>query len=231
MSNLEELTLYVCIINQFTFVNGTHLHNEILIHMPRPPTFNFYISTKNHSDDTTHRVSNDDSQRTFENTDLYQMACILDYFDTFNTVCHIFSLPFIFKRLKQITNNLLSIIFRSVTHLELQDKVPFKHEFFIQVTRVFPSLKSLSIKNIRPQFYGSYKYPMVANCSYSMIKYPHLISLDLSFVSIDYVDQFLSEFKKKYLSYLTELKVIYDQKKLELKDKSKTKYCDSMYLK
>ena len=36
----------------------------------------------------------------------------------------------IFDRLKEITNNLQSIIFRSVTHLELHDELLFKHEFF-----------------------------------------------------------------------------------------------------
>ena len=69
--------------------------------MPRFYTFYFYISTKNDiGDDATHRISNYDIQRTFVSTDLYQATCILDYFDTFKIVCHVFSLPFIFDRLK-----------------------------------------------------------------------------------------------------------------------------------
>ena len=44
------------------------------------------------------------------------------------------------------------LIFRSVTHLELHDKLPFKHEFFILITQAFSSLKLLSIMNIRSQF-------------------------------------------------------------------------------
>ncbi|CAF3672342.1 unnamed protein product [Rotaria socialis] len=42
--------------------------------------------------------------------------------------------------------------------------------------------------------------------SCSIVKYPHLISLDIIFVNVDYVDQFLNE-SKTHLPRLTELKV------------------------
>ncbi|CAF4985163.1 unnamed protein product, partial [Rotaria sp. Silwood1] len=98
----------------------------------------------------------------------------------------------------------------SVTHLELQDKIPFKHEFFIQVTRAFPSLKSLFIISTQTQLWRIYKCPLVENCSYSIIKDPHHILLDIRSMNIVNVDQFLNEFKT-HLVCSTELKVSYDQ--------------------
>ena len=64
-------------------------------------------------------------------------------------ICRVFSLPFKFDRLEDITNNIPNIIFDSVTHLKLWDKDPFKHEFFVRLARAFPFLKSLSIWNIQ----------------------------------------------------------------------------------
>jgi hypothetical protein len=35
MSNLERLTLYLRVRDRDTFIDGTHLYNDILIYMPR----------------------------------------------------------------------------------------------------------------------------------------------------------------------------------------------------
>ncbi len=212
MSHLEELTLYVRIAYRYTFVDGHHLHDEILLHMPRLRRFTFYIRTNNKIDDTTNRISSEDIQQTFANTNLHQMACIVDYFGTTKNICHVFSLPFTFARLENITNNLPSIIFRSVTHLALEDKVPFKHEFFIRIAQAFPLLESLSIRNIRPPFWRFGKRTLIGNESYSIVTYPHLISLDMDCVNIHYVDQFLNQ-SKAYLPCLTELKIPYNELK------------------
>ncbi|CAF5104771.1 unnamed protein product, partial [Rotaria sp. Silwood1] len=48
MLNLEELTLYITIKNRTTFIDGTHIYNEILVHMLRLHMFNFCISTDNY---------------------------------------------------------------------------------------------------------------------------------------------------------------------------------------
>ena len=81
MSNLEELTLYLHIWNRTTFVDGTQLNNEILIHMPRLHTFKFYIASENDIANSVIRISNDDIQRTFTNIEYRQVACIVDYFE------------------------------------------------------------------------------------------------------------------------------------------------------
>jgi hypothetical protein len=60
-------------------------------------------------------LSNDDIQRTFTNLKHRQVACIVDYFDPLKMICRVFSLPFKFHRLEDITN----IVFNSVINLEL----------------------------------------------------------------------------------------------------------------
>ena len=158
MSHLEELTLYIHILGGSTFISGTHLDNEILIHMPRLHTFTFYIASENVIADPAIRISNSDIERTFTNIKHRQVACMVDYFDPCKMICRVFSLPFKFHRLEDIGNNIPNIVFNSVTHLKLWDKDEFKHEFFVRLARAFPFLKSLSINNIRPPNWRSNEY-------------------------------------------------------------------------
>jgi hypothetical protein len=204
MSHLEELTLYIHISNRPKFVDGIHLHNEILIHMPRLDKFTFYINTTNEINGPIHRLSNADIQRTFSNINHGPVTSIVDYLGTHQAICYVFSLPFSFHSLQWVSNNFPPIILSSVTHLGLSDIVPFKPEFFIQVARSFPSLKYLTVNNIRSPFLKFYKYSFVNDYSCSIVEYPHLISLNLEFVDSDYVDQFLNE-SKTHLPCLTEL--------------------------
>jgi len=209
MSHLEELTLYLRILGGQVLIDGTHLHNKILIHMPRLHTFTFYISNQNVIANSALRLSNYDIERTFTSTQYQQMACMVDYFDPCKFICHVFSLPFQFDRLDNITNKFPNIVFNYVTHLMVHDKVGFKHEFFIRVARSFPLLKYLTINNIRPPFWKFQEPPPVDNNPYLIVEYPHLISLDLIDADSYYLDQFLNE-TKTYLPHLTELKVMYD---------------------
>jgi hypothetical protein len=62
MSQLEELTVYLCILGGQLLINGTHLHNKILIHMPRLRTFTFYISNENVVANPFLYLSSDDIQ-------------------------------------------------------------------------------------------------------------------------------------------------------------------------
>jgi hypothetical protein len=209
MSHLEELTLHVCILNRPTFVDGIHLQNEILIHMPRLDKLTFYINTTNKINGPIHRLCNDDIQRTFSNINHRQVISIVDYFGTYRAACHVFSLPFPFYRLEWITNNLPAIVFSSVTHLRLSDRVPFKHEFFIRIAQSFPSLQYLFVQNIRSPLWNFDNHFSINDHPCSIVEYPHLTSLNIEFVNIDYVDQFLNE-SKTHLSCLTELTIRFD---------------------
>jgi len=207
MSCLEELNLYLRIWNRPTFIDGNHLHNEILIHMLQLHTFNFYINTENNINGSTLRLSNGDIQRTFTNLGNQRVACIIDYLTTDKVICHVFSLPFKFDRLENITNNFPNIIFSHVTHLGLSDTVPFKYELFIRVTQSFPLLKYLSVHNVRPPYWEFHK-PRPVDDWCSIVKYPHLISLDIWSADNHYVEHFLNE-TKTYLPCLIELRIRY----------------------
>jgi hypothetical protein len=145
MCNLEELTLNLEIHDRATFVDGTHLHNEILIHMPRLQTFTFHIITKIVSQNLV-RLSNDDIHRTFINTGHEQVGCIVNYFDDRfpRCICHIFSLPFPFDRLDMISNQFPSMIFNNVTMLMVLDCTPFEILYLyskIKLTYLVPSIR------------------------------------------------------------------------------------------
>ncbi|CAF2987958.1 unnamed protein product [Rotaria sp. Silwood2] len=213
MSYLEELTLYIHIYHGLTFISGTHIDNEILIHMPRLHTFTFYIACENDIDDPIIRISTSDIERTFTNIEHRPVASMVDYFESSKMIFRVFSLPFKFDRLKHIGNNIPNIVFNSVTYLKLWDPMPFKHAFFVRLARAFPVLKHLSIWNIEPPFFRCHEYHLYHKDWCSIVEYPHLISLDIDYVSTYYVEHFLNE-TKTHLPRLTQLKVSYQNLKM-----------------
>jgi hypothetical protein len=218
MSHLEELILYICIFGGSLFISGTHLDNEILIHMPQLHTFTFYFASENViTDPAVIRISNSDIQRTFTNIEHRQMACMVDYFDPYKMICRVFSLPFKFDRLRHIGHNIPNIVFNSVTHLKLWDKDAFKHEFFIRLARTFPFLQNLSIWNITSPFLEIPQYHLRHKDWCSIVEYRHLISLDIECVNIYYVEHLLNE-TKTHLPRLTELKINYEALKMVTKN-------------
>ena len=129
----------------------------------------------------------------------------------------IFSLPTKFHRLEAINNNIPDIVFTSVTHLKVKDKVSFKHEFFLRLTRAFPFLKSLSISNIRGVFWRYHERSLREKDWCSIIEYPHLIYLDLTGANHYYIEDFLNE-TKTHLPNLRHLKIIYSILEVVTKD-------------
>jgi hypothetical protein len=196
----EKLTFYPCISGGQLLIDGTHLHTRILIHMPRLHIFTFYIFNKNVIPDSTVRLSNDDIQRTFTSTQYQQVVCMVDYFDPCLFICHVFSLPFQFDRLENITNNFPNLVFNYVTRLMVHDKVGFKHEFFIRVARSSPLLRYLTIDNIRSSFWKFHELQLADNNSYPIIEYLHLISLDVNVADPFFIlINFLTKQKHVYL--------------------------------
>jgi len=118
-------------------------------------------------------------QRTFTKEVYRHVSYMVDYFYPDTRICRVFSFPFKFYLLEDITNNIPNIVFNSVTHLKLQDKNPFKHEFFVRLACTFPSLKNLSISNIQPTFSRFHEHHLLEKDWWSIIEYPHLVSLDV----------------------------------------------------
>ncbi|CAF2065713.1 unnamed protein product [Rotaria magnacalcarata] len=209
MSHLEELALFLNISGGSTFISGTHLDNEILIHMRQLHTFTFYIEAVHGIADPGVRISADDIKRTFTNIKYSQVACMVDYVDPQSMMYRVFSLPTKFNRLEQVTNNIPNIVFNSVTHLKLRDENAFKHEFFVRVARAFPFLKNLSISNIRPPFWRFNEHYLRDKDWCSIIEYSHLICLDVRGANFYYLEHFLNE-TKTHLPCLAKLNVDYD---------------------
>ncbi|CAF3801108.1 unnamed protein product [Rotaria sordida] len=211
MKHLEKLALYLRLRKRYQFViDGKHLYNEILANMPQLHTFTFYMSTDNYIQHLDPLQSIDDIQQAYTNIKYGQTICIIDYFDWFKATFHIYSLPFTFTRLKDITSQFPTIGFCTVTYLSASDVIPMEHEFFMRISRDFPMLKCFTLKNRHKQEIHHDELKSDKNASYSIIEYSHLISLDLLNVHIDYVVQFLLE-TKTHIPHLTELKLNYNQ--------------------
>ncbi|CAF4603369.1 unnamed protein product [Rotaria sp. Silwood1] len=206
MTYLEKLTLYIRIRNRSTFVDGTNLHEDILIHMPRLRKFSFHIATEIRFDDSVHHLSDNDIQQTFTDIGYHQIACSVNYCRKYRAICHVFSLPFIFNRLEKITNKFPNIIFNHVIYLRVADAIPFEYEFFIRITKAFPSLKYFSIINVTPPLWNFNSYTADNIDSRSYIEYLNLTSLSVNYVDDYYIEQFLLD-TKTYAPRLTEIKV------------------------
>ncbi|CAF4116337.1 unnamed protein product [Rotaria sp. Silwood2] len=90
MIHLEKLTLYLRINARLSlyhgtsglfndtnpYVDGTHLHNNVLVYMPQLHSCKFYISTENVVTDLIHRKSTDDIQQIFTHRIYGQTAFI-----------------------------------------------------------------------------------------------------------------------------------------------------------
>ncbi len=127
-------------------------------------------------------LSNNEIQQTFINIGYEQMTSIIHNVIYGHNVCHIFSLPYAVDRLDMIVNNFPNLIFNNVTYLWLYDSVLFKHEFFMRIARSFPLLKYLVIMNSDSQLSKSGQSESYNNKqSYSIVEYPHLTILNLSF--------------------------------------------------
>ena len=217
MSYLEELSLYIQISGGSTFISGIHLNNEILSHMPRLHTFSFYLACETTVARSAIRISNSDIEQTFTNIKHRQIGSLIDYGNCRNLICRVFSLPFKFARLKDITNNIPNIVSNFVTHLKLRDKYPFKHELFIRITRSFPFLKSLSINTILAPNWRANEYHLRDIDWCSIVEYPYLSSLDIESANSYYAEHFLNE-TKTHLPGLTELKIRYEDLEMVTKN-------------
>ncbi|CAF1502373.1 unnamed protein product [Adineta steineri] len=214
---VESLTLYIRLKNQNRVIDGTSIQHDILDNMPKLQLFTFYIG----ADLDTIDLSNEDIQKTL--TTIGQSATSTLNHDISNKIMYsIFSLPFAFVTIRELGNSFPDILFNSVTSLLVRDAHAFKHEFFVRIARSFPLLRWLCIANFQSQSsYDMNTFTIGNNQSYSIIEYPHLTSLDVTYAHIDYAEQFLNE-RKALVPCLTKLSVMNvelkrkDQRRIDL---------------
>lgn len=206
MSCLQKLTLYIRIQDRDRFIDGTDLEKGILIYMPYLSSFNFYVSTCVNAEGVVHRLSSEDIQQTFTNMRQQNVASIVQYLDSTEVLCTIFSIPFLFNRLEEIGNCFPNIVFSYVTYLMVEDVVPFNNKFFIRVAKAFPFLETLSIFNTLQQRESNVENGKALEIA----QFRHLIYLDAFGANINHIEQFLNE-KKTYLPCLRKLKIMYNK--------------------
>jgi hypothetical protein len=146
--------------------------------------------------------SNDDIQRSFierkyERVGSYADDNLLE----FEAQCHIYSLPYQFDKFHHLTNSFQGGIFEKVEWVKMIDTRPFEHEFFEIISKSFPFLRQLSVRNNEQQNNRQY--------SSTFVIFPYLRSLNLTLAHIDYVKQFLLK-KHTHLPCLVYLRIKYE---------------------
>jgi hypothetical protein len=206
MTNLEELSLYF-VSTHGPIIDGDNLETNIINHMTRLNKFTFNICSVIYLDldQPMNLPSNEDIENTFRNFQNYQIISSVYYFSRRNLLhCHVYSYPYTWNFYHNITNNFSGGLFKYVREISLHDERPFEHDFFLRIAQSFPFIKKLTLHNYQPQ---QNDHPQ-----WLVIKYPHLIELDLVKSHADYVEEFLNNTKMCLLSTI-HLRVCYDSLK------------------
>jgi hypothetical protein len=204
MLNLEELTLFLSVIRtESTYIDGKQLYDEVLIHMSRLNKFTFSIHTHIINNNIKINLpSNDDIRNSFIKRGYRQVDSFADDKLMNNTgSCHVYSLPYQFNCFLFMKSSFQGGRFDNVRWMIMYDSRPFEHELFKIISRDFPFLKKLTLRNIQPQ---QNKHQLS-----TFITFVHLFELDLCSSHIDYVVQFLLD-RNTLLPCLTDLYIEYE---------------------
>ncbi len=196
--NLEELTLFL-VVQRYAlpYIDGTHLSDEILIHMPRLNKFIFSINTQViNLDNNIIHCSNEDIQRSF-----IEKKYADDNPMKNDARCHIYSLPYQFKMFYISSNSFQGGMFEKVQWLVMNGTHSFEHEFFKIISQSFPCLRRLFVVNNKQQENKQH--------SSTPVIFPQLTILNLTSAHIDYAEQFLLK-RKTCLPRLLHLHIKYE---------------------
>lgn len=202
MFNLEELILYLFIKRiEPIFIDGTHLHKQILIHLEQLNHFQFSISTIVNNDQGNSLPSNDVIQRSFIDCGKQQIGSYVNRTSSSTTVeCRIYSIPYYFDTFLRLNNSFPGGKFNRVRTLMMSDRHPFEQQFFRIIAQDFPFLRKLFVLNLRPQ--------TNKELSSRLLTFPHLIELQFNQTHRDYVELFLHA-EKTSLPRLSNLIIEY----------------------
>ena len=221
MINLEELHLNIIVKCNGKFISNDTVMKDIIIYMPRLHKFTFNIySTINHCDQTNFPL-NEHIEETFEYLFNNEIITCIDHFQEKEySQCRIYSYPYKWKDYNNITNNFRGGLFTNVTEVELYDERPFEHEFFVRIAQSFPFMKELTITNGKAQNNKQFN----DNEMLSIIEYPNLARLDLSYTHDDYLELFLFDRK---MSLPNNLHLLVNYQSLEKVTHNFTRYTRS----
>jgi hypothetical protein len=204
MINIEDLTLFLNLIRvDSTYIDGTHLYNDVLAFMPQLHKFTFSINTTVLNTDLELVLpSNDDIRLSFiEKGNRHFGSRVHNRLCEMIGQCHIFSLPYQFETYLLMSNSFQGDVFDTVRSMRMIDSYPFEHELFKKISEHFPFLRNLTVINSTGQKNKQH--------SSTFITFPHLEELNITIVSVDYAEQFLFE-KNTRLPRLLELRIGYE---------------------
>ena len=191
MSNLEQLSLYLQVSLDETFIDGNHLKENIINRLSRLNQFTFYICSAIFSFNQMYMPSTEDIQHTFIHFPVNQIVSYVDYLPkSVVGQCLIYSYPSLVESFGLITNNFPGGLFNNVRNVSLLDDYPFEHAFFTRIQKSFPFLERLRVSNNQSQN-SKQSYQSNSNQNLDMIKYSFLNVLDMVSAHDDYIEQFL----------------------------------------
>jgi hypothetical protein len=192
MLNLEELSLYLTVYVEETFIDGNHVKKNIINRMSRLNQFDFYIRSTMYIDNQIYFPSTEDIQQTFiEFPDNKIISCVNYLPESRIGRCQIYSYPYLMPFYGNLTNNFPGGLFRYVCSVSLHDDLPFEHEYFIQISQSFPFVKRLTVANRKSQNCKRSFQSNNDNENLFLIQYLFLNELYLYDVHNDYIEQFL----------------------------------------
>jgi hypothetical protein len=193
MINLKKFSLSLEIDWQERFIDGNHLKENVIRHMPRLEDFMFNIrSIMSLNSASVHLPTNEEIRSTL--TDLTKYP-IVSYRDDFANLedghCHIYTSPYSWMVYHDVSNSFASEVFSNVQHVTCYDERPFEHSFFVRLAHSFPSMRVLTLTNRAAQLEKPRQRPCDEKERLPVVRYPALRKLELLNVHDDYVEQFL----------------------------------------
>ncbi|CAF1558949.1 unnamed protein product [Rotaria sp. Silwood1] len=177
-------------------------------------TFNIYSNIC--LDNQIDLPSNENIQNTFRNFKFNQIISCVDYFlETVEDQCLIYSYPYTLKEYNNIINNFSGGLFECVREISLFDERPFEYDFFLRIAQSFPLIEELTLNNQKPRENKQCTKSKDVEQDFSIIKYPHLIYLNLYKAHEDYIELFLDH-TKTYLPNNMDLATDYELLKKKL---------------
>ena len=192
MINLKKLSLSLEIDYQERFVDGNHLKENVIRHMPRLEDFMFNIrSTIRPNFNPVHLPTNEEIRSTLRDLTKYTVVSYRDNFpNRGHGHCHIYTSPYSWMEYRHVSNSFASEVFANVQHVTCFDERPFEHSFFLRLAQSFPSMRVLNLSNRAAQLGKPRQQSCDEKERLPVIRYPSLRELALLNAHDDYVEQF-----------------------------------------
>ncbi|CAM2714090.1 unnamed protein product [Rotaria socialis] len=192
MIHLEQLTLYLSVINRSTFIDGIHPKDNILDRMPQLQTFSFNIITRTNVSTSVHNQLYKHMRCTFLNGKFHQVDFYLDHYSDGMARSHIYLLPYKMNDMHDISNTFPGGSFTNVRVILLFDiHYPFEYKIYDRIARSFPFLTDLTVLNRKPRNYKSSHEAKKSDQIASVIVFPHLTHLRICLGNMDIAEQLL----------------------------------------